>query len=108
MRLARRPTKSSLLTRATHALVSVLQSLPAQAQFHLKRNQAREKLATLRPSRFQELTRDVRHELSRRYPAACNEMVIISPSLLLNFSLKNLFRRPPPPAQRMTIYLSLA
>jgi hypothetical protein len=46
--------------------------LPAQAGFHPKRNQAREKLATLRPPRFQELTSDVRHELGRRYPA-CNE-----------------------------------
>ena len=49
--------------------------LPAQAGFHPKRNQAREKLATLLPPRFQELTRDVRHELGRRYPA-CNEVVI--------------------------------
>lgn len=49
--------------------------LPAQAGFHSKRNQAREKLATLRPPRFQELTSDVRHELGRRYPA-CNEVVI--------------------------------
>jgi hypothetical protein len=49
--------------------------LPAQAGFHPKRNQAREKLATLRPPRFQELTSDIRHELGRRYPA-CNEVVI--------------------------------
>lgn len=49
--------------------------LGAQAGFHPKRNQAREKLATLRPPRFQELTSDVRHELGRRYPG-CNELVV--------------------------------
>ena len=49
--------------------------LPAQAGFHPKRNQAREKLATLLPPRFQELTSDIRHELGRRYPA-CDEVVI--------------------------------
>lgn len=49
--------------------------LPAQAGFHPKRNQAREKLATLLPPRFQELTSDIRYELGRRYPAY-NEVVI--------------------------------
>lgn len=49
--------------------------LPAQAGFHPKRNQAREKLSTLLPPRFQELTSDIRHELGRRYPAF-NEVVI--------------------------------
>lgn len=47
----------------------VTRFLPAQAGFHPKRNQAREKLATLRPPRFQELTSDLRYELGRRYPA---------------------------------------
>ena len=59
--------------------------LPAQAGLHPRRNQAREKLATLRSPRFQELTSDVRHELGRRYPA-CNEMVpnLFSLSLWFN------------------------
>jgi hypothetical protein len=87
------------------ALVPFLQSLPAQAGFYPNRNQAREKLATLRPSRFQELTRDVRHEMGRRYPA-CNEVVLFRFILTFPFFLSR-FRRPPLPAQRMIIYLSL-
>jgi len=49
--------------------------LSPQAGFHPKRNQARQKLATLPSSRFQDLTSDVRHELGRRYPA-CKEEVM--------------------------------
>lgn len=64
--------------RSPPALVPFVLSLPAQAGFHPKRNQAREKLAILRSSRFQELTRDVRYELGQRYPA-CNEVVITFP-----------------------------
>ena len=36
--------------------------------FHPKRNQAREKLATLPPPRFQDLATDVFYELERRFP----------------------------------------
>ncbi|KAN0118221.1 hypothetical protein V8E52_005482 [Russula decolorans] len=65
--------------------------LPAQAGFHPKRNQAREKLATLLPPRFQELTSDIRYELGRRYPA-CNEVVLYFPFpfVLLAFLLLSL------------------
>ena len=52
--------------------------LPPQAGFHPKRNQARFKLATLQPPRFQDLTGDLRYELGRRYPE-CKEEVM-SPS----------------------------
>ena len=52
--------------------------LSAQAGFHPKRNQARGKLATLRPLRFQDLTSDVRYELGRRYPE-CKEEVMSLP-----------------------------
>jgi hypothetical protein len=36
--------------------------------FHPKRNQARQKLATLPPARFEDLSSDVYFELARRYP----------------------------------------
>ena len=36
--------------------------------FHPKRNQARQKLATLPKSRFKDLASDVYYELNRRYP----------------------------------------
>jgi hypothetical protein len=36
--------------------------------FHPKRNQARQKLATLPTARFEDLSSDVYFELARRYP----------------------------------------
>ncbi len=42
--------------------------LPVQTDFHPKRNQARQKLATLPVSRFQDLAFDVYTELERRSP----------------------------------------
>lgn len=42
--------------------------LPVREEFHPKRNQARQKLATLPTSRFEDLSSDVYFELSRRYP----------------------------------------
>jgi len=42
--------------------------LPVREDFHPKRNQARQKLATLPTSRFEDLSSDVYFELSRRYP----------------------------------------
>ena len=42
--------------------------LPGREDFHPKRNQARQKLATLLTSRFEDLSSDVYFELSRRYP----------------------------------------
>lgn len=42
--------------------------LPVRDDFHPKRNQARQKLATLPKSRFKDLSGDVFHELGRRYP----------------------------------------
>ncbi|KAI0249213.1 hypothetical protein BJV78DRAFT_1155930 [Lactifluus subvellereus] len=42
--------------------------LPPRDDFHPKRNQAREKLATLPSSLFSVLTSDVHYELVRRYP----------------------------------------
>jgi hypothetical protein len=42
--------------------------LPVREEFHPKRNQARQKLATLPASRFEDLSSDVYFELARRYP----------------------------------------
>lgn len=40
----------------------------SQPSFHPKRNQARQKLATLATSRYKDLASDVYFELERRYP----------------------------------------
>lgn len=42
--------------------------LAVKEEFHPKRNQARQKLATLPVARFQDLASDVYSELTRRYP----------------------------------------
>lgn len=42
--------------------------LAVKEEFHPKRNQARQKLATLPVTRFQDLASDVYSELTRRYP----------------------------------------
>lgn len=42
--------------------------LPVREEFHPKRNQARQKLATLPTTRFEDLSSDVYYELARRYP----------------------------------------
>lgn len=42
--------------------------LPLRPDFHPKRNQARQKLATLPKNRFKDLASDVYFELNRRYP----------------------------------------
>jgi hypothetical protein len=42
--------------------------LPVRDDFHPKRNQARQKLATLPKARFKDLSGDVYFELGRRYP----------------------------------------
>ena len=42
--------------------------LPVREEFHPKRNQARQKLATLPAFRFEDLSSDVYFELARRYP----------------------------------------
>ena len=51
----------------THIL-SEVPFLPVRDDFHPKRNQARQKLATLPKTRFKDLSGDVFHELGRRYP----------------------------------------
>jgi len=48
--------------------VSLVPFLPVRDEFHPKRNQARQKLATLPKTRFKDLSSDVFVELGRRYP----------------------------------------
>lgn len=55
----------------TNAFIDILYKVPFLAvkeEFHPKRNQARQKLATLPVARFQDLASDVYSELTRRYP----------------------------------------
>jgi hypothetical protein len=47
--------------------------LPVREDFHPRRNQARQKLATLISSKFRDLSSDVYHELKRRYPLLSTE-----------------------------------
>ena len=47
--------------------------LPTKEEFHPKRNQARQKLATLPKTRFKDLASDVYYELIRRYPELLEE-----------------------------------
>jgi hypothetical protein len=60
--------------RATDTLITLSRSttanpfLPVRQDFHPKRNQARQKLATLPKNRFKDLASDVFFELRRRYP----------------------------------------
>lgn len=51
--------------------------LPVRDDFHPKRNQARQKLATLPTSRFKDLSSDVYYELVRRYPEFKEEVCLI-------------------------------
>ena len=59
-----------LRIRTTHQPSTILPVpfLPVRDDFHPKRNQARQKLATLPATRFKDLSSDVFYELARRYP----------------------------------------
>ncbi|KAI6115974.1 hypothetical protein F5141DRAFT_1100060 [Pisolithus sp. B1] len=57
-----------LIRRKTNTAENEVPCLPAREDFHPKRNQARQKLATLPAARFEDLSSDVFFELSRRYP----------------------------------------
>ena len=67
--------------------------LPAQAEFHPKRNEARQKLSTLPTSRYQDLCSDIHYELVRRYPE-CKEGVTVPFILSVRFLTYN-FRSSP-------------
>jgi hypothetical protein len=53
---------------ACHLMSDPVPFLPLRDDFHPKRNQARQKLATLPTTRFEDLSSDVYYELARRYP----------------------------------------
>ncbi|KIJ65805.1 hypothetical protein HYDPIDRAFT_27039 [Hydnomerulius pinastri MD-312] len=57
-----------LVRRQMNTVENEVPCLPARDEFHPKRNQARQKLATLPTARFEDLSSDVFFELSRRYP----------------------------------------
>ncbi|KAI6131244.1 hypothetical protein EDD17DRAFT_639635 [Pisolithus thermaeus] len=57
-----------LIRRKTNTAENEVPCLPPREDFHPKRNQARQKLATLPAARFEDLSSDVFFELSRRYP----------------------------------------
>lgn len=61
--------------------------LPVRDDFHPKRNQARQKLATLPKMRFKDLSGDVFYELGRRYPEFKEPEVSHSFLVVVNFSL---------------------
>ena len=57
-----------LIRRKNNTSQDEVPFLPARDDVHPKRNQARQKLATLPISRFEGLSSEVYHELVRRYP----------------------------------------
>ncbi|KAH7921276.1 hypothetical protein BV22DRAFT_1038847 [Leucogyrophana mollusca] len=57
-----------LVRRKKNSSENEVPFLPVRDDFHPKRNQARQKLATLPTSRFEDLSSDVYFELARRYP----------------------------------------
>lgn len=66
---------------------STVPFLPVRDDFHPKRNQARQKLATLPKTRFKDLSGDVFYELGRRYPEFKEPEVRLSISyIILNTS----------------------
>ena len=70
---------------ASAILLHTVPCLPARDDFHPKRNQARQKLATLPTARFEDLSSDVFFELSRRYPEFKDEVSdtgIVSSSMI--------------------------
>jgi len=69
-----------LIRQKTNANDTEVPFLPAQAIFHPKRNQARQKLSTLPTYRYQDLCSDIHYELVRRYPE-CKEGLSLTTGL---------------------------
>ncbi|KAI0687108.1 hypothetical protein BC835DRAFT_1287053 [Cytidiella melzeri] len=63
-----------LVRRKTNTSDNEIPFLPVRDDFHPKRNQARQKLATLPTGRFKDLSSDVYYELGRRYPEFREEL----------------------------------
>ncbi|KZT04794.1 uncharacterized protein LAESUDRAFT_727653 [Laetiporus sulphureus 93-53] len=65
-----------LMRRRNNTTENEIPFLPVRDDFHPKRNQARQKLATLPTGRFKDLSSDVYYELSRRYPEFKEDSVV--------------------------------
>ncbi|EIN06462.1 hypothetical protein PUNSTDRAFT_105483 [Punctularia strigosozonata HHB-11173 SS5] len=90
-----------LLRRKANDKGSEVPFLPVRDEFHPKRNQARQKLATLPTSRFQDLSSDVYYELSRRYPEFLNAPEPPSPASEYDEPVSpELPSSPPPPVPK--------
>ncbi|KAH9846801.1 hypothetical protein C2E23DRAFT_851461 [Lenzites betulinus] len=63
-----------LMRRKNNTTDNEVPFLPVRDDFHPKRNQARQKLATLPNGRFKDLSSDVYYELARRYPEFKEEL----------------------------------
>ena len=63
-----RRQSASAVGQQQHGPAQVPAFLTPKENFHPKRNQARQKLATLPPPRFRDLATDVFYELERRFP----------------------------------------
>ncbi|GJE91341.1 hypothetical protein PsYK624_074900 [Phanerochaete sordida] len=70
-----------LIRRKTNTTDNEVPFLPVRDDFHPKRNQARQKLATLPTGRFKDLSSDVYYELGRRYPEFKEEVPPITPAM---------------------------
>jgi len=68
-----------LIRRKLNTPENEILCLPPRDEFHPKRNQARQKLATLPTARFEDLSSDVYFELSRRYPEFKEETEVETP-----------------------------
>lgn len=72
--MRRQNTQSTTKLEFILTVVSQPFLIPKES-FHPKRNQARQKLATLPPGRFKELASDVLYEIERRYPPAVDAAI---------------------------------
>ena len=70
-------TSSPVAHTANTNVSNLVPFLPVRDDFHPKRNQARQKLATLPTGRFKDLSSDVYYELARRYPEFKEEVCTI-------------------------------
>ena len=83
------PSVSLPSLRTSNSPAASVPFLPVRDEFHPKRNQARQKLATLPMSRFKDLSSDVYYELVRRYPDFKEEVRLIFLSMTLFLPLSS-------------------
>ena len=78
---------SGFCERSILTTMNLVPFLPVRDDFHPKRNQARQKLATLPTGRFKDLSSDVYYELGRRYPEFKEDVRLSDGSLSTQQSL---------------------